>query len=340
MRLFPTIRQPEARTDGQRRPGTSSSSSGHYRPHGRPSDNRGGRRPPHGVNITVDDNEEIYPPDDQQEDEYDDDDVEGQFQDAITAELEGLSGELQDAEIDLGDVLGPEGAQELETAAVNLASASEALATVRSARVALKGTGKGDERPAMAGKGRGRGKGKGRPSGKSITDRRPHLRPQTPLQPQRLRPARTLGRRPRLPRSTRVSRRAGHGARRRRRLRRRQGPGRRDPRRLHRRPRSRLQVGPRGEHHHRRRRHRRVRHSMPVLSSRRRVGPEIPGHPTLPRPRSGDQPGRGGRELQVRQRRNSPVITAGHCANLHRRQADEDLLLRRGQPRPEPAHRP
>ena len=54
---------------------------------------------------------------------------------------------------------------------MNLASASEALATVRSARAALKGTGKGDQRPAMAGKGRGRGKGKGRPSGKSNTDR-------------------------------------------------------------------------------------------------------------------------------------------------------------------------
>ena len=112
-----------------------------------------------------------YPLDDQHEDEYDDDDVEGQFQDAIRAGLEGLSGELQDAEIDLGDVLGPEGAQELEIAATNLASASEALATVRSARVALKGTGKGDQRPAMAGKGRGCRKGKGRPRGKSITDR-------------------------------------------------------------------------------------------------------------------------------------------------------------------------
>ena len=69
---------------------------------------------------------------------------------------------------------------------------------------------------------------------------------------------------------------------------------------------------------------------MPVLSiagtqySRRRVGPEVPGHLTLPRPRSGDQRGRGGRELQVRQRRNSPVITAGHRAHLHRRQADEE----------------
>ena len=97
--------------------------------------------------------------------------MEGQFQDAVRAELEGLPGEPQDAEVDLGDVLGPGGAQELETAAINLASASEALPTVRNARAALKGSGKGEQRPATAScKGRGKGKGRGRSSGKSITD--------------------------------------------------------------------------------------------------------------------------------------------------------------------------
>ena len=123
---------------------------------------------------TVDDAEESYPQDEtyDEEHDYDDDDVEGQFQDAIRAELEGLSGEPQDAEVDLGDDLGPEGAQELETAAVNLASAHEALTTVRNARAALKGSGKGEQRPAIAGgKGRGKGQGRGRSSGKSITDR-------------------------------------------------------------------------------------------------------------------------------------------------------------------------
>ena len=86
--------------------------------------------------------------------------------------MHALSGELQDAEVDLGDILGPEGAQELETAAVNLASASEALTTVRNARATLKGSGKGEQRPATAGgKSRGKGKSKGRSSGKSVTDK-------------------------------------------------------------------------------------------------------------------------------------------------------------------------
>jgi hypothetical protein len=109
-----------------------------------------------------------------------DDNIEGDFQDAIRSELEGLSNELELAETDLGDVLGADGAQELESAAVSLAAASEALATVRNARAAIKGGGKGkreggrSDRPAVAPNrsgGGGRGRGRGSSSSRSIADR-------------------------------------------------------------------------------------------------------------------------------------------------------------------------
>ena len=131
----------------------------------RPDSRRLKHRP---VNI-IEDEPEASEPDDLAEGEDDDELLQPEeLQDVMRNELEGLTQDLEEHDLDLEEVLGADQAVALEGAALELSNVAESLSVVRNARSALRdsSTAKGRGRNAR-GRSQSKGRGKSRSSDSS-----------------------------------------------------------------------------------------------------------------------------------------------------------------------------